>query len=229
MTCAGSNPHGGWCCQGDYDCSQDTLNEPKCADSSWDLYGKGGIVDAGAWCCLHGYRGFVEDNGGVGCTPISVTELSTGWSFGATVQTYSCETPTTSGSSTTSTPASSSTTQSTSTISSLPTTSSTSIATDHDDSQLPPGQIAGITIGAAAVLVLICLAIILKKKWSTKKLSPEASNQPKAPQTDNTAPNTVAEPVFSPRQELHNDPASIGALGNQERGRVAHELSQSNY
>lgn len=29
MTCAGSNPHGGWCCQGDYDCSQDTLNEPK--------------------------------------------------------------------------------------------------------------------------------------------------------------------------------------------------------
>ncbi|KAH7304076.1 hypothetical protein B0I35DRAFT_484748 [Stachybotrys elegans] len=165
------------CCPDRSNCTVALLEEPKCANSTWDLYDNGGY-----FCCLPGLRGYATTQNSNGCAPAGY-QFSEGETLLALIS--AGQDPSVS---TTSPPETSSTATSTS-----PAATSTEPPPEEPSSSNNTGAIAGGVVGGVAVLAIAGVAawFLLKRKrrYQGRKLAPgepdgtelyEAGGEPRA-------------------------------------------------
>ncbi|KAK1622505.1 hypothetical protein BDP81DRAFT_455309 [Colletotrichum phormii] len=188
--CTGDGDYvGNYCCEDPSDCRDLSLKYPKCPNSDWILWGVGGKLDNGGWCCQSGQNGtYRDDSNGIAllCTPTMATALGSNIFWAETVSTSYCSTiSTTSTVATTSATATAASTAATTTTGASVTaaiTATTMPSGSSDSSSMSTGAIAGAAVGGVAGGVLIIAGIFFL--WRRKKRSSAGAKAGAIPATE---------------------------------------------
>ncbi|KAJ0147095.1 hypothetical protein CTA2_840 [Colletotrichum tanaceti] len=185
--CTGDGDYvGNYCCSDPSDCRQLALEHPQCPDPTWSLWGVGGKLDNGGWCCQSGQNGtYRDDSKGIAllCTPSTATSLPQNQFWGEEIRTASCSetsTTTTAASTTaTATGAGADATNAASTASSSPAESTVATQPETAESgSISTGAIAGAAVGGVAGGALLAAAIFFlwrRKRRQSAAGSPEST------------------------------------------------------